>query len=92
MDTAVLSISRPELLIIFKELQRKFNFSQEQDEVFKSKCLQFQQNMSGYLKASEKNVAESNPLFQQVVKFRKTKSAFLSLASNYHVKSGVFAQ
>lgn len=48
MDSAVLSISRPELLNIFKELQQKFNFSQEQDQVFKSHCHQFQQNMAGY--------------------------------------------
>jgi len=70
MDSAVLSISRPELLNIFKELQQKFNFSQAQDQVFKRNCHQFQQNMAGYLKASERSVAESNPLFQQVEKFR----------------------
>ena len=70
MDSAVLSISRPELLNIFKELQQKFNFSQEQDQVFKSHCHQFQQNMAGYLKASEHDISENNPLFQQIGKFR----------------------
>ena len=70
MDSAVLSISRPELLNIFKELQQKFNFSQEQDQVFKSHCHQFQQNMAGYLKASEHAISENNPLFQQIGKFR----------------------
>lgn len=70
MDSAVLSISRPELLNIFKELQQKFNFSQEQDQVFKSHCHQFQQNMAGYLKASEYNISKNNPLFQQIEKFR----------------------
>ena len=70
MDSAVLSISRPELLNIFKELQQKFNFSQEQDQVFKSHCHQFQQNMAGYLKASEHNISKNNPLFQQIGKFR----------------------
>lgn len=70
MDSAVLSISRPELLNIFKELQQKFNFSQEQDQVFKSHCHQFQQNMAGYLKASEHNISKNNPLFQQIEKFR----------------------
>ena len=70
MDSAVLSISRPELLNIFKELQQKFNFSQEQDQVFKSHCHQFQQNMVGYLKASEHNISKNNPLFQQIGKFR----------------------
>lgn len=70
MDSAVLSISRPELLNIFKELQQKFNFSQEQDQVFKSHCHQFQQNMAGCLKASEHNISENNPLFQQIGKFR----------------------
>lgn len=70
MDSAVLSISRPELLNIFKELQQKFNFSQEQDQVFKSQCHQFQQNMAGYLKASEHNISKNNPLFQQIEKFR----------------------
>lgn len=70
MESAVLSISRPELLNIFKELQQKFNFSQEQDQVFKSHCHQFQQNMAGYLKASEHNISENNPLFQQIVRFR----------------------
>lgn len=70
MDSAVLSISRPELLSIFKELQQKFNFSQEQDQVFKSQCHQFQQNMAGYLKASEHNISKNNPLFQQIEKFR----------------------
>ena len=70
MDSAVLSISRPELLNIFKELQQKFNFSQEQDQVFKSHCHQFQQNMASYLKASEHNISKDNPLFQQIGKFR----------------------
>ena len=70
MESAVLSISRPELLNIFKELQQKFNFSQEQDQVFKSHCHQFQQNMAGYLKASEHNISKNNPLFQQIGKFR----------------------
>jgi hypothetical protein len=70
MGSAVLSISRPELLNIFKELQQKFNFSQEQDQVFKSNCQHFQQSMSDYLKASEKSIAENNPLFQQVTEFR----------------------
>lgn len=70
MDSAVLSISRPELLNIFKELQQKFNFSQEQDQVFKSHCHQFQQNMAGYLKASEHTISKNNPLFQQIEKFR----------------------
>lgn len=64
------SISRPELLNVFKELQQKFNFSQEQDQAFKNISAQFQQNMSAYLKASEKNIAENNPLFQQVENFR----------------------
>lgn len=70
MDSAVLSISRPELLNIFKELQQKFNFSQVQDQVFKSHCHQFQQNMAGYLKSSEHDISENNPLFQQIGKFR----------------------
>jgi len=70
MESAVLSISRPELLNIFKELQQKFNFSQEQDQVFKSHCHQFQQNMASYLKASEHNISKNNPLFQQIGKFR----------------------
>lgn len=70
MDSAVLSLSRPELLNIFKELQQKFNFSQVQDQVFKSHCHQFQQNMAGYLKASEHDISENNPLFQQIGKFR----------------------
>lgn len=70
MESAVLSISRPELLNIFKELQQKFNFSQEQDQVFKSHCHQFQQNMASYLKASEHNISKDNPLFQQIGKFR----------------------
>ncbi len=70
MDSTVLSISRPELLNIFKELQQKFNFSQVQDQVFKSHCHQFQQNMAGYLKASEHNISKNNPLFQQIGKFR----------------------
>ncbi|MCH7381314.1 MULTISPECIES: dynamin family protein [Acinetobacter] len=70
MESAILSISRPELLNIFKELQQKFNFSQEQDQVFKSYCHQFQQNMASYLKASEHNISKNNPLFQQIGKFR----------------------
>ncbi|MCH7318145.1 dynamin family protein [Acinetobacter sp. ANC 5659] len=70
MESAILSISRPELLNIFKELQQKFNFSQEQDQVFKSYCHQFQQNMASYLKASEHNISKNNPLSQQIGKFR----------------------
>lgn len=70
MESAVLSISRPELLKIFKELQQKFNFSQVQDQVFKSHCHQFQQNMAGYLKASEHNISKNNPLFQKIGEFR----------------------
>ncbi|BCX74271.1 dynamin family protein [Acinetobacter sp. Tol 5] len=70
MESATLSISRPELLNIFKELQQKFNFSQEQDQVFKSYCHQFQQNMASYLKASEHNISKNNPLSQQIGKFR----------------------
>ena len=65
------SISRPELLNIFKDLQEKFNSSQEQDEIFKQECNKFQNNMSQHLAMSEKNVAKDNPLSQPIKDFIK---------------------
>lgn len=68
---ANVSISRPELLKIFSDLQQKFSFSQQQDGIFKRECRQFQANMSQYLRESEKNIADNNPLSQQIENFIK---------------------
>lgn len=70
MMSSTTSISRSELLDIFKELQQKFKFSQKQDEIFKNHCQQFQQNISQHLQESVEKIPETNPLFDQIKKFR----------------------